>query len=92
MYDRLVFSTTSEAYLFTLKTLLNYPQFVCSPRGLKIHEITDYSFTVTQPDSSPIVTKDVERNEIISRYTAQEMALNDSCSNRVEDFAKASKF
>lgn len=92
MRDRLVFSTTSEAYLYTLKEVLEYPQYVCAPRGLPIHEVTDYSFTVTNPDSSPIVTRDKERNGVIAKYTAQEMDLYNSCSNRIEDFAKASKF
>jgi thymidylate synthase len=92
MGNRNTFDTTSQAYLAALKDVLYSPQYKCAPRGLPIHEITDYSFTVKYPDAWPIVTQDTERNKVIEKYTAQEMELYNSCSNRVEDFAKASKF
>src|SRR5690606_17771270 len=63
-----------------------------APRGLPVREIIDYSFRVLNPVAEPIVTKDEERNRIIVEYTKKEEDLYNSCSNRVEDFEKASKF
>jgi thymidylate synthase len=47
---------------------------------------------VIHPTSESLVTHDLERNKVIDEYTRKETELYDSCSNRVEDFAKASKF
>ncbi len=85
-------STIHDAYMFSLLDVWNNPQFVASPRGLKIREIKDFMFEIVNPVAEPIVTKDEERNKVIAEYTAKETDLYDSCSNRVEDFAKASKF
>lgn len=81
-----------EAYLGTLKDVYFNYEFRASPRGLPVREKTDYMFRVLNPTAEPIVTKDLERNKIIADYTAKEMELYNSCSNRVEDFAKISKF
>lgn len=86
------YKTTSDAYLGALRQVYYNPQFKSAPRGMPVREIMDYSFTVVNPTQEPIVTFDEERNEVIKSYTAKETALYDSCSNRVEDFAKASKF
>jgi thymidylate synthase len=86
------FKTTHEAYLQALKDVWFEPEVKSAPRGLPVREILNYVFTVTQPTSEPILTKDLERNTVIAAYTAKEKALYDSCSNKVEDFAKASKF
>lgn len=86
------FTTASEAYLGVLADVLNNPEYRCAPRGQEILEVTDYMFSVTQPDANPIVTLDPERNVTIAEYTKKEKDLYNSCSNRVEDFAKASKF
>ena len=84
--------TTSEAYMQALREVWYKPDFYCAPRGQKIREVMDYSFTVLHPDSIPIVTKDDARNKVIADYTQKEMELYNSCSDKVEDFAKASKF
>lgn len=87
-----IYDNIHEAYLGTIEDVLENPDFVCAPRGQKILEKTDYTFRVTSPVSEPVVTRDPERNRVIAEYTAKEMDLYDSCSNSVEDFAKASKF
>lgn len=86
------FKTLSEAYLATLEEVLDRPEYTCSPRGQKIYEITDYSFRVEDPTPEPIITLDSTRNVTIASYTEKEKVLYNSCSNRVEDFARASKF
>lgn len=87
-----VYENIHEAYLGTINDVLCNPDHKCSPRGQSILEKTDYSFRVLNPVCEPVVTKDPDRNKVIAEYTAKEMALYDSCSNNVEDFAKASKF
>ena len=82
----------SEAYLTALREVWNNPDFYCAPRGLKIREVMDYSFTILQPDAEAIITHDIERNLVIADYTQKETELYNSCTNKVEDFAKASKF
>lgn len=86
------YGTISEAYLGTLADVLDNPDYVCAPRGLPIREKLDYQFRVTNPEAVSIVTHDQERNVIIANYTAKELELYNSCSNRVEDYARASKF
>jgi len=87
-----VFNTIHEAYLAALKEVWYEPEYICSPRGMDIKEITDYTFKVLSPSDEAIITNDTVRNKIIQDYTQKETILYDSCTNRVEDFMKASKF
>lgn len=86
------FNNIHEAYLGVLKDVYFDPDYKAAPRGLPIREKLDYTFKITNPVAEPIITKDLDRNKTIVSYTAKETELYDSCSNRVEDFAKASKF
>ena len=81
-----------EAYLGTLADVYDNPQFECAPRGQKIKEVLDYKFVIENPVAESIVTKDLERNEVIKSYTEKEMELYNSGTNSAEDFGKASKF
>lgn len=87
-----VYSTTDEAYREVLRDVYNNPDYKAAPRGLPIREKVDYCFRVLNPTSGPIVTADAERNKTIADYTIKEVALYDSGTNKVADFAKASKF
>lgn len=87
-----VYPDVSSAYLGTLEDVYENPTYKSAPRGLPIREKLDYMFHIMNPTSEPIVTADFERNVTIAEYTAKEMALYDSGTNRVEEFAKASKF
>lgn len=87
-----IYENVHQAYLETIRDVLYNPDFSCAPRGHPVLEKTDYSFKVLKPVAEPIITADPERNRVIAEYTAKEMALYDSGSNRVVDFAKASKF
>ena len=87
-----VYSNIHEAYVGTLSDVLHNYDYVTSPRGMLIREKVDYAFKVVKPTAEPVITKDAARNIIIEEYTRKEVALYDSCSNKVEDFAKASKF
>jgi len=86
------YRTIHEAYLGSLADVYNNPEYRSAPRGQAIREKLDYTFKVTEPVAEPIVTKDLERNKVIESYTHKEVELYNSCSNKVEDFAKASKF
>lgn len=86
------YNNIHEAYLETLKDVYFNYDYRSAPRGLPVREKTDYSFRVLNPSNEPIITKDEERNKVIASYTAKETELYNSCSNSVEDFAKASKF
>jgi len=86
------YNTIHEGYLGTLADVWNNYGHRCSPRGLPVREKLDYSFKILNPVAEPIVTNDLARNETIRDYTTKETTLYNSCSNRVEDFVKASKF
>lgn len=88
----LVFKDIHTAYLGVLADVIDKPDFVCAPRGLKILEKLDYHFTIEKPVAEPILTKDPERNKTIAAYFEKEKELYSSCSNKVVDFEKASKF
>jgi thymidylate synthase len=88
----MTYKNIHEAYLDALQQVWYFPDFIASPRGMPVREILNYTFTVSDPVSEPIITKDLERNKVIADYTAKEVELYNSRSNRVEDFAKASKF
>jgi len=85
-------SSIHEAYLNALRDVWYNYEFKSSPRGLPCREIIDYSFRVTNPIGEPIRTLDEARNEVIKSYTAKEIELYDSCTNKAEDFGQASKF
>jgi hypothetical protein len=87
-----VYQTISEAYLGTVEDVYFNPDVKSAPRGQPVREKLDYSFRILQPTSNPIVTKDTKRNETIAAYTSKEVDLYDSCTNKAEDFGKASKF
>lgn len=86
------YKTIHEAYINTLADVYDEPDHVAEPRGQKTREKLDYAFRVLEPVAEPIRTFDLARNEVIRDYTAKEVALYNSCSNDVEDFAEASKF
>ncbi len=87
-----VYNNVSEAYLGTLADVYFNPDVKSSPRGQPCREKLDYTFRVLQPTDAAIVTKDSERNRTIASYTAKEVELYDSCTNKAEDFGRASKF
>ena len=87
-----IYNTVSEAYLGSLKDVMENPEFRCAPRGQAILEKLDYSFKVLSPTSDPVETKDLERNETIKSYTAKEVDIYNSGTQLASEFAKASKF
>jgi thymidylate synthase len=87
-----LFENIHNAYRQALRDVWFNPQFKAAPRGLPVRETLNYTFVVESPVAEPIRTADEERNKVIAEYTAKEVELYNSCSNRVEDFAKASKF
>jgi thymidylate synthase len=87
-----VYETIHEAYLGALRDVWYDYQFRSAPRGQPTREVLDYSFRVLNPVDEAIVTNDEARNRTIASYTAKETELYDSCTNRAEDFGKASKF
>ena len=86
------YNNIHEAYLEVLRDVYKNPDYVSSPRGMECREKLDYTFRIQNPIAMPICTFDAERNEVIEDYTAKEVELYNSCTNDVEDFAKASKF
>ena len=87
-----IYKNIHEAYLETLRDVYFNYEYRSSPRGMPVREKTDYTFRILEPAAESIKTKDEARNKTIESYTAKETELYDSCSDRVEDFAKASKF
>lgn len=86
------YQTIDEAYREVLRDVYNNPDYKAAPRGLPIREKVDYSFSILCPTSEPIKTADAERNKVIEDYTRKEVELYDSGTNKVADFANASKF
>ena len=86
------YETIHEAYLAALEEVYFDYEYLTAPRGLPIREKLNYMFTITNPENTPIVTKDEARNRVIERYTRKETELYDACTNKVDDFAQASKF
>lgn len=87
-----IYRTIHEAYLGTLKDVLNNPDCISAPRGLPVNEKFNYMFKVTEPKVEAIITNDPERNKVIASYTAKEMELYGSGTNLASEFGKASKF
>lgn len=86
------FTNTSEAYLTILKLVFEQPDYVVSPRKFPIKEKFNVGFTVLSPSSASIITRDQERNAVIKDYVTKEFGLYDQKTNKMEEFAKASKF
>lgn len=90
--EKKIYDDIHEAYLATLADIYFNYDFHSAPRGIPVREKIDYTFTIAGPVAEAIITKDPERNKVIQSYTAKEVELYNSCSNKAEDFAKASKF
>lgn len=86
------YSNVHDAYLGTLTDVLNNPDCVSAPRGQKVLEKFNYQFTIDNPTTDVIKTKDEERNVVIESYSQKEFDLYESGTNLAEDFGKASKF
>jgi thymidylate synthase len=86
------FNDIHSAYLGVLHDIYFNYDVKSAPRGQPVREKLDYTFRITNPTNESIITKDLERNRVIADYTQKETTLYDSCSNKVEDFEKASKF
>ena len=86
------FENIHTAYIGVLTDVRDDFDHLCAPRDKEIREIRDYMFRIEEPVAEPIITNDTKRNVVIERYTQAECDLYDSCSNKVEDFAKASSF
>lgn len=80
------------AYIGALNDVYWNPDCVSAPRGQSVREKFNYAFTIDYPTVEFIKTLDPERNKVIAEYSKKEFDLYESCSNRVEDFAQASKF
>jgi thymidylate synthase len=86
------YKTIHEAYLGTLADIYDNPDSTSAPRGQKVREKFNYQFTILEPKVEPVITADEERNAVIQSYSQKEFDLYESCSNKAEDFGKASKF
>jgi thymidylate synthase len=86
------YDSIHEAYLTSLADVYDNPDSFSSPRGQRVREKLNYSFTVLNPKPDPIITFDVERNKVIKDYSQKEFDLYESCDNTAEAFGKASKF
>lgn len=88
----MIYKDIDEAYREVLRDVYNNPDYKAAPRGLPIREKVNYTFSILCPTSEPIKTADAERNKVIEDYTRKEIELYNSGTNKVADFAKASKF
>lgn len=85
--------TPSEAYLATLATLLDHPEYLVAPRGLGCREVLDYAFSVAEPVCGPLRTLSAARDVTMAAYLAAEERLYDSGELRASVWAEeASRF
>jgi len=87
-----IFNSVHTAYAATCIKILLQPEHISAPRGQKILERLDYSFGIDNPAAEAIRTNDEDRNKVIAAYFEKEKELYNSCTNKVMDFEKASKF
>ena len=62
--------TFAECYKDLLQNLLESPEYICSPRGMQINEITNLSFTIENPISCLYTNK---RRSSQEKYIAAEL-------------------
>ncbi len=77
-----------EAYLKTLKDVLENPDCISSPRGQRVLEKFNYQFTITKPTVESIVTNDLERNVVIADYSNKEFLAYNSTEPNLKERAK----
>lgn len=87
-----IYNNIHEAYLGTLREVYENPDCVSAPRGQNVREKLDHTFRILEPSNVAIITRDSNRNAVIESYTKKEVDLYDSCTNRADDFGRASKF
>lgn len=76
-------------YKKVLYALINHPQYITAPRGMKINEIMYASLTVENPRIT--LFENIARN-LPKKYLANELALYLIGSDDADEFTKASKF
>ena len=84
--------TTSEAYLKALHHCLMVYDQKCSPRKMPVRECEDTLIQVAHPSSQPIQTRDPDRNQKISAYTAKEFELYERGATTGEEFGRAASY
>lgn len=88
-----VYNTTSEAYSAVVTRLVDSPEYVVAPRGQVCREVTNLTFTVSNPRPGPISTLSATRDRVMTRYLAVEESLYLSGERRALVWAEtASKF
>jgi thymidylate synthase len=85
-------TTLSEGYQLVLKDVLTHPEYECAPRKQAVKEVLGYRLVITQPDTSPIITADADRNLTIKDYTAKELQLHSQMVTSAKDMSQASSF
>jgi thymidylate synthase len=71
------FDDFSSAYLETLRQLVHEPDFASGPRGMKTHELINWSFSVTDTSNTKINwanTGAPERGLVVEAYHAKELS------------------
>lgn len=81
-----MFNTFSEAYKNLLSTCYYNPDYESAPRGQRIKELLDATFTIIDPTSNLF---EAPSRSSPKKYIAQELMLYFSQETRVEPFARA---
>ena len=82
LYDFLEHETLTHLYQSMLKQLLEHPMYVASPRGMKIHEITNAT-VILDPyacDLDFTITGAPERQPVYEKYKTEELEWYLSCN------------
>ena len=88
-YLNLCTESFAAAYKGCATTLLDFPEYVTTPRGQKINEIIDASIVICDPTMNLFVN---DVRSVPLKYLKDELKLYFSGTNSVEEFGNASKF
>ena len=81
--------TFAEVYKSLLMRLFYDPDYVSSPRGMKINEVLDSVFTIRRPEFNLFLNEVRQPN---LKYLKTELELYFKGKNDIDSFAKASRF
>lgn len=81
---KMTYNDTSQAYLHELRNVLESYEYKSAPRGQETRELLHSQFSIKNPTSESIITKDEERNKVIASYLEKEFKWYMSCNRKAD--------
>lgn len=81
---KMTYNDASQAYLHELRNVMDNYEYKSAPRGQETRELLHAQFSIKNPTSKSIITKDEERNKVIASYLEKEFKWYMLCNRKAD--------